>query len=579
MAVRPDDVTNPSEAAMVFRPAAKVMTLERLGALHATRLSFARTLVRRMAREGWRIRRQRFQVDARGVGVAAYGVDTPAGQLSFVAFAEHLEPEERTDRVIATRWDATFALSEGSVDDAALARLAANVPRQEAGRVSERELVLSRANRSVRLFDHVVDALARGLQPDAAQLAAVGYLMRTTAVYGNGKFGLSDLERLQDGGIFRLPFQAEMFAVYMARHFSIQMVEHMARVRGGERAVPLAPELCRALGVGNATGLGMAPFLATHPRLLDRWIRVRETALARVRALAHASPRQRQRFPVLLRRAIEHVAQWHTDDERQAARIQVLRRELDELARGWLPRGEALLCGMRPFDALFRALEDRVSAEAEELLASLLIELGEDEVDPLEEDTGVEEDEFTRPSMDLAALVALIERAYGWALQVDFDDPASRHRFWYVSEDKEEPRLGERGVDPGDELEMRIDIARQVHELHTALGTLNAGDLTRSVAWWLLREPRWRGIVRRVQSLAELPYAEVRGNVLDARCVPVDLLRCKLATFGATGFDPKSDRWTRITLFQGAPAVAELGGADADDWWMPVTPSTSVQRY
>jgi len=46
------------------------------------------------------------------------------------------------------------------------------------------------------------------------------------------------------------------------------------------------------------------------------------------------------------------------------------------------------------------------------------------------------------------------------------------------------------------------------------------------------------------------------------------MLRCKLSFFGAAGFDPKSDKWTRITLAQGAPLFDELD--NADDWWMPV---------
>ena len=91
------------------------------------------------------------------------------------------------------------------VSDADIERLAGNVPRQEAGRCSAAELVMSRANRSVRLFDHVVACLAEGKQPAAADLDAVGYLMRTTAVYGNGKFGLADRERIAERRSFRDP--------------------------------------------------------------------------------------------------------------------------------------------------------------------------------------------------------------------------------------------------------------------------------------------------------------------------------------------------------------------------------------
>ena len=40
--------------------------------------------------------------------------------------------------------------------------------------------------------------------------------------------------------------------------------------------------LRRYLGIGNATGLGMAPFLVSHPKLINAWMTARETAIARV---------------------------------------------------------------------------------------------------------------------------------------------------------------------------------------------------------------------------------------------------------------------------------------------------------
>ena len=161
-----------------------------MGAFHPTRVSFVRTLVRRMSRERWRIERARFNLDASGYGDVVYRVVTLAGTLRFVAFSSWLDPSERTDRVIATQWDSTFVLTAAEVDDALLADYRKNVPLQEAGRCHPFDLVLPRANRSVRLFEHVVECLADGRQPAFAKLAEVGYLMRTTAVYGNGKFGL-----------------------------------------------------------------------------------------------------------------------------------------------------------------------------------------------------------------------------------------------------------------------------------------------------------------------------------------------------------------------------------------------------
>ena len=78
-----------------------------------------------------------------------------------------------------------------------------------------------------------------------------------------------------------------------------------------------------------------------------------------------------------------------------------------------------------------------------------------------------------------------------------------------------------------------------------------------------------RHLVRRIQISARHPYAEVRDNLLSAQMRPIDLLRAKLACFGATRFDPKSDRWVRITMFQNAPLFDEIGHCDADDWVLP----------
>ena len=65
-------------------------------------------------------------------------------------------------------------------------------------------------------------------------------------------------------------------------------------------------------------------------------------------------------------------------------------------------------------------------------------------------------------------------------------------------------------------------------------------------------------MARRAQIMARHPFAEIQDNLLDAEMLPIDLLRCKLAFFGATRFDPRSDRWVRICLYQDAPYPDEL---------------------
>ena len=143
----------------------------------------------------------------------------------------------------------------------------------------------------------------------------VGYLIRTTAVYGNGKFGLSDLENIRRQNLFNLPFQPEMLCVYLARWFSFDWVEHVAYHKNPDLFRPFEDRLKKALGVGNATGLGMAPFLINHPKLICRWMNARENALAEVRAIDTVSSLDKETFkkicslgvPVILDGGIKEI--------------------------------------------------------------------------------------------------------------------------------------------------------------------------------------------------------------------------------------------------------------------------------
>jgi hypothetical protein len=150
------------------------MSLDRMGAAFQTRLSFLRTLLRRMGNENWRITRPRFELDDDGYGMALYTVETPLRQYSLISYSQYLDPAARTDRVIAEAWDTAFILYDGIPTPDDIARLATQAPRQEAGRYSAKELVLSRANKSVRLFSHVTERLAEGRQPDGDLVCDIG---------------------------------------------------------------------------------------------------------------------------------------------------------------------------------------------------------------------------------------------------------------------------------------------------------------------------------------------------------------------------------------------------------------------
>jgi len=568
-----------------LRPPGEVMRLPRMGAMHATRISFMRSLTRRMAREGWQIRCRRFDISAEQTGEAVYTVDTPRGRYSFVVFAHDIPDEDRTDRVIAERWDYTFALVLDEPDDEHLDDLRANVPLQEAGRMRPDDIVLSRGNKSTRLFTHVVDALAAGAQPDPRKVDEVGYLMRTTAVYGNGKFGLADYEQVRRNTAFTQPFSAQMLTVYLARLFSLDLVEHVARQRGPDTAVELDLKLRRAFGVGNATGLGMAPFLVNHPKIIHGWAWARETALARVKAVPTAEPWRVARFRRLFERAMAHAEQWETADERQMADVRTLRDELRTVYDELFPDdGEGALAVDHPWRWLARSLAERFSLETQEMVHSLMIEPYGELVDELEDRLTCDDELWLEPGMRLFTLKDLLERHYSWAISLDYTDERNQHYFWYRAEAKEEPRIGERGCESGAEREMLIGVGREAARLYAALAKLDDAALSETVAVFLMRRPDLRAISRRVQTMAHAPYGEIRDNLLGADIRPIDLLRFKLSVFGAVRFDPKSDRWIRITMFKGAPLPDDLTGCDAcgapphclecppDDWVFPVAP-------
>ncbi len=546
------------------RPPEQVMRLARLGSFHQCRLSFMRQLLRRLKAGSWRFEIRAFEIDARGVGHAVYCAHGPERSYSLVAFAHDLPPEKRSDRVIATAWDATFTLFDGVPGESDIERLRANVPLQEAGRISDSELSLSRANRSVRLWDHVVDSLAAGRQPDAAKVAEVGYLMRTTAVYGSGKFGAADREFIASREEFRAPFQVEMLSVWLTRAFVMDLVEHMARMRAPESAVPLEPALRRRFGIGNSTGLGMAPFIINHPALLHAWIAAREEALARVRSQAAADASTSARFRRVAAQAQAHVDAWHSEHPLQREKLAALRADMGALAA----RLETFdFAAARPWDRLYRWAEAALSLEGQELLVTLLLEPHGALVDDL--GAGMAADEIRQwpidGSMSTRELRAILEDVYGWALALDWSAPEAQARVWYVSEEKLEPRLGERHEEPIAPYEQPLCPGRDAARLHAALP--GAGETT--VAEFLLRHPEHRHIVRRAQIAARLPYAEIRDNTIAAGMLPIDMLRLKLSFFGACHFDPRSDRWVRINMYQGAPFPHELARADADGWVWP----------
>jgi hypothetical protein len=290
-----------------------IMKLSRLGSFHQSRLSFLRSFLSEF--KDWDYRRDLFNLNENGYGTAIYSFKKDDRVYSLICFANKINDDERSDRVIATKWDAAFTLHDGIPLKKDIERLKNQVPKQEIGRLSYKELTLSRANKSVRVFDHVVESLSNGVQPNLELLDKVGYLYRTTAVYGSGKFGLADRFRIKNREEINGPFRLEMMLVYLVRQFTFDQVNHVAKNRNPKSAVKLDPKICKNLGIGNSTGLGMAPFIVNHPTLLNNWIFCRETALKKIRELKNVNNKNRDLFKDCIRNSIKNITSWNTESE------------------------------------------------------------------------------------------------------------------------------------------------------------------------------------------------------------------------------------------------------------------------
>ena len=558
-----------------MRPACQVMDLNRLGSLHQSRLSFMRTLIRRMVTENWQVDISLSDLDAQGYGTVIYEIKAIYGTFGFVVFSHYLSPESRNDRVIANQWDFTMALCEGTVDAQQLNYLSANVPKQEAGRVDARVLVLSRANRSARTFDYVVDQLACGEQPDVDVIAEVGYLYRTTAAYGSGKMGMADWEKVwTKHKDFARPFAAEMFTCYMLRHFSVQQAEHLAAHRSPSSCVKLNEQIKRYIGVGNSTGLGMAPFLINHPLLISQWIEMREMALASVMSagLKGISIGVINQLTEWIDTVVQHLTEISTEDKRQQNINVLVIKQLNSLGL-WLGNNSLQLSeGPNPWATLVQYAEDHWHVETQEIINTLLMELYPDLVDKYEETMWVEETYQMIPEMPVADLLLLIEDKYDWALAIDFSDEESQGVFWYRSEEKMEPRLGQTQIDLGMDKQMPLAVGLRVRQCYDQLVRYNNHRPDQDVAHFIVKNPTYSGIVVRIQTMAQRRYGDIRENLVHKDVLPIQLLRCKLSFFGVSKFDPRSRLWVRNTMFQGAPLISDFGHGDGDNWQFPTKP-------
>ena len=534
-----------------------VMKLSRLGSFHQSKLSFLRSFLKEF--KDWEYQRDLFNLNEHGYGEAVYSFKKKNRVYSLICFANELDENERSDRVIAKKWDTAFTLFDGVPAKQDIKRLKNEVPKQEFGRLSFKELTLSRANKSVRVFNHVVERLSQGNQPDRELLDKVGYLYRTTAVYGSGKFGLADRFRIKDRKEIYGPFRLEMMLVYLVRQFTFDQVNHVAKNKNPKKAVKLDPEICRNLGIGNSTGLGMAPFIVNHPTLLNNWISARETSLKKIREIKNISKSEIELFLDCLKKSVKNITSWNTESEYQTVKIKFLLTDLNKfiihLDKEFNFKQDFA------FNEMYLHLEKKYCEECIEYVVSMMMEPFDDIVTPLIQKMSSEEEKYFNIPTErtVAELITIIENKYSKILNIDFSKKENNLNFWFISKNKEEPRLANRFDEDGSDLEQPLAIARDIKKLYELL-LLTKNSWT--IAKFLSSNNELRHAVRRAFIVEKFPYSEIQDNTIGHEIIPIDMLRLKLSFFGALKFDPRSDKWLRICMFQGAPLPHELKNYD-----------------
>ena len=284
-----------------------------------------------------------------------------------------------------------------------------------------------------------------------------------------------------------------------------------------------------------------------------------------MRAVEFADEDRVEYLRQMILRARATVESWNSNHATQQRKVAELIRDLGQLD-SYL--AACTFAEPYPWHDLAHWAEQTLSIEGQELVVSLLLEPYGDLVDDLADHMHADESSpaAIAGSQSVADTCDQLTATYDWALRLDWTQPTVDARAWYVSAEKLEPRLGERYDEPVGNYEQPLQPGRDAARMHNDLLSFASSA---TLADFLSAHPEHRHMARRLAIAQAAPYGEIRDNTIDATMLPIDLLRAKLSFFGATHFDPRSDRWVRIAMFRGAPFPDELGTLDTDDWVYP----------
>ncbi len=548
-----------------LRDDAELMQPERLAGLQPSPLSCSHYFLEHMFRDQWKISCTCFDLDSQGVGIARYSITIGEYHFEFVALANAPVPGGRTARVLTGDRDMNGGLYEGTASEKQIETMRREMPKIYSGRAEPDTLIWCRSNRSTRVFDHVVEALAERRNPDPDLIAETGYLMRNVGIEGNGIYGTRNFLSYGRSHPLALPYMAQMLAGYLMREYSFDLVEHLARVKN-PKAATLTPSFKRFIGIGNGSAIGLVFFVYDRPQFVGRWLEMRERLIASAAALrlAPLDPR-RDALLALLRKAAVFVAEDQISQVTQENQTHVS-RELNTL----VDLLEAVPDLLLPVVNLLNEARKKFSQNTAEIVDACVMELLPDLRDQLLNCFLVDEELPLSPAVSVPDLKCLIEKRYGWALTMDSESDLANYFVWYRSTSNDEPRRGTRN-DTSISDNMLYRIAAKVKALHA---DLQAFDREEGIAEFLLAHPEHRFSVQRIELLAEARFHTPQCNPCAREFIALNLVRLIMVGFyGLAKPVDFLDRNTRGILFHGAPSRGDIGSKLESGWHFPLLSS------
>lgn len=533
-----------------MRPADVLMRVENLRCFKASRVSFADMLLRRIVRERWQIRMISAECGDDGAARFVYRIDAEGHSFSYIARAYPWDGIEKVGRRSdgADR-DMFGALFVNLASQQRIEREFETFDIKAEGQMRTDSDVVgwTPANRSSRHFDAVVEALSRGEQP--APELGIAYLMRNGGFQSSGRNGTVSYPGIPEGHPLAHPFFADIFAIYLVRLVSIDLVNAVARRRNPD-AAQLDISIARGLGIGNSSGQGMCVALQRWPHWVATWVTVREAALGYAKSL----PVDTGSISVV-RGSIESTIRIYAQTDPQTQDYVVANETIIEnLTRisASLREGQ-----FRCWGDVAAHVAEVMDGETSEQFHSVLLDVVPDFCDAIAPyfQIGAAHKRQLQPAMTVAELREILRRNYVWALTADRTLAETHQHFWYHSIDNGEQRRGERVIDPHERFESFIDHIGLIQRLAAVL--VSRGDKERA-GDVVLDHPDLHYAISRVQYLDGLLYAEIRDPLAHRDFVPADLIRFFLASLGIRGSTPLSIRYVRGTFFQDQPLPSEF---------------------